>query len=356
MIELYCTLPIPLIASLIDKGRAVKKEIKKILRQVQRSLRLTDTAIQEVRKLVRKNVETAKTEFTEDFAEEKTRENVPDYVIEWDNSLVDRDVTRLNASWVEGETALELMLYSPDVPRRNDGRVTEPTRRRYEHVERGGWYCSGVDLLTGNSSLWGCLKPKHPTEDINGKVIKYEHPLKSPTELFALKVTLREWALIGRRFNVGLPEGSEHVEGNPWLFWQWILEHPEIPVIVAEGCKKSAAVLCCGYVCVALPGVNAGVRIERDEWGDKIPGSRPQLIPQLQILAKGNRRIYIAFDQDKKRSTVRNVNAATETLSKALIAEGCTVNIMAWHPVLGKGIDDVLYNGYQARLLDGMDH
>lgn len=99
------------------------------------------------------------------------------YLQEWGSSCVDDQLTRLNVTPLEGQDPYEYLLYSDALPRRNDGRVSDYTLKRYQHIEQGGWWCSGTDVLTGSDDLWGCFKPSHPLHSSNNrKLIKYEHP------------------------------------------------------------------------------------------------------------------------------------------------------------------------------------
>lgn len=74
---------------------------------------------------------------------------------EWGSSCVDDQLTRLNVTTLEGLNPLEYLLYADAIPRRNDGRVSHHILKRYEHTQHGGWWCSGIDVLTGSDDLWG---------------------------------------------------------------------------------------------------------------------------------------------------------------------------------------------------------
>lgn len=259
---------------------------------------------------------------------------------EWGNSCVDDQLTRLNVTPLEGSCPLNYLLYADAIPRRNDGRVSNHILKRYEHTEQGGWWCSGIDVLTGSDDLWGCFKPSQPRRSANvGKLIKYEHPLLTPTGLFALRVPLHLFKRIAARYSLTvLPEEIDY--NQPDLgFWQWLINHPEIPLCITEGAKKAGSLLTAGYAAIALPGVNGGYRVPKDEQGNRI--GKSHLIPQLLKLVK-QRPIYLAQDQDSKPSTIKAVNAAIRQLGYLLLQQGCLVKIITWNPELGKGVDDLI--------------
>lgn len=263
------------------------------------------------------------------------------YLQEWGNSCVDSQLTSLNVSVLEGPRPLDYLLYSETIPRRNDGRVTHRILKRYEHTQQGGWWCSGIDILTGSDDLWGCFKPKQPRYSLDkGKLIKYEHPLQTPTGLFVLRVPLSIWQRIAVRYQLDVLPTDITQEQSDLGFWQWLMAHPSIPLCITEGAKKAGALLTAGYAAVALPGIFGGYRVPRDEQGNRIGKSR--LIPQLAVLATQGRPIYLAFDQDFKPTTIKTVSAAIRQLGYLLAQQRCPVNVMTWNPELGKGVDDLI--------------
>ena len=265
------------------------------------------------------------------------------YFREWTNSCVDDQLIQLNVVPLEGQRPYEFLFYSDAIPRRNDGRVTSEILKRYQHIEEGGWWCSGIDLLSGEEDLWGCFKPSQPRHSYDQKkLIKYEHPPKTPTSLFALKIPLHLWQKIASRYQLEiLPEDIDN--NQPDLgFWQWFIKHPQIPLCITEGAKKAGALLTASYIAIALPGVFGGYRVLRDEYGNRI--GKPNLIPQLEKLINNHREIYIAFDQDTKPKTIKNVNAAIRKTGYLLTKKGCNVKVISWNPELGKGVDDLIAN------------
>lgn len=269
------------------------------------------------------------------------------YLTEWTNSCVDDQLIHLNVVHLEGRRPYEFLFYSDTIPRRNDGRVTSQILQRYQHIEAGGWWCSGINLLTGKEDLWGCFKPSQPRHTYDQKkLIKYEHPPKTATSLFALKIPLHLWHQIASRYQLEiLPEDIDN-EQPDLGFWQWLIAHPQIPLCITEGAKKAGTLLTASYVAIALPGVFGGYRVLRDEYGNRI--GKPNLIPQLEKLVSNNREIYIAFDQDTKLQTIKNVNAAIRQTGYLLTRKGCKVKVISWNPELGKGVDDLIANHGQS--------
>ncbi|MBR8833260.1 MAG: DUF3854 domain-containing protein [Stigonema ocellatum SAG 48.90 = DSM 106950] len=263
------------------------------------------------------------------------------YLQEWGNSCVDDQLTSLNVVPLNGSCPLDYLLYADALPRRNDGRVNLNILKRYEHTEQGGWWCSGIDLITGSEDLWGCFKPSQPRRNGDtGKLIKYEHPPLAPTGLFALRVPLHLWQRIALRYKIPLqPEQMDRNQPDHG-FWHWLMAHPEIPLCITEGAKKAGSLLTAGYAAIALPGIYGGYRVPRDENGNRIGKSR--LIPQLSKLASSGRSIYIAFDQDTKPSTIKAVSAAIRQLGFLISQQSCSVKVITWNSELGKGVDDLI--------------
>ena len=129
----------------------------------------------------------------------------PHHWLEWVlGSQIEPALAALNLRSLSGDEAYDYLLYSDKLSRRNDGRLSSGLLRCYEHIEAGGWWSSGVDLLdpTLEASLWGCFKPDTPRLHLdNQKAVKYEHPPKVSTEIFALRVTWAIGAKIAKRNN-----------------------------------------------------------------------------------------------------------------------------------------------------------
>lgn len=270
---------------------------------------------------------------------------LPKHFQEWRQSAVDPDIIQANVTSLDGDAAIERLIYAlPDSERRNDGRIRDKWLRKYRHVEQGGWWCSGIDLLAFEESEWGCFKPDCPRRDRKkGKPIKYEHPAQTQTELFALRVPERIWDKIAARYGVKryLSPLALRLRDRqqPVSFWEWIIKHPEIPIFITEGAKKAGALLSAGFAAVALPGVFNGYR-QRRGFDGQVAGL-PRLIPQLEVLAKGERDIYFCFDRDEKPKTIANVNHAITKTAQLVSRLGCAPRVLSWN-VSSKGVDDLV--------------
>lgn len=285
---------------------------------------------------------------------------LPAHYQEWLDSTVSRDLINLNVKSLANFEPYDYLLYAlPDSDRRNDGRLRDNILRRYSHLAFGGWWVSGVDLLTGEDSYWGQFKPDRPyyrEEKPKGfdslsqakrvtaknKIIKYEPPKNVPTEVFALKMPLYLWQAIALRFDVPLPEKiAVTSDGRALGFWAWVIANPKIPLIITEGAKKAGALLTAGYVAIALPGIYNGYRQPKNDWGQKI--GNPHLIPQLEALAQKGREIIFGFDNDTKLKTVLNVRSAIAKTGKLFERRGCSASIITWNTT-DKGVDDLIAN------------
>ncbi|WP_392476567.1 plasmid replication protein, CyRepA1 family [Nostoc sp. C110] len=258
---------------------------------------------------------------------------------EWRGSGVDEEIIALNVRSLSGTLPYEYLLYSPKISRRNDGRLRDRDLKKYQHIELGGWWCSGIDPLNNYVlMMWGCFKPDHPRRDHQKihKFIKYEHPYREETRAFFLLVPNRIWVKVSLR--CGIPITEEDLQ-HPGGFWHWVWRH-NVPVTIVEGVKKAGALLTAGYAAIAIPGVNAGYRTPHDEYGNAI--GKPSLIPDLKHFATQGRQVNICFDQDNKPETVQRVRTAISRMGRLLVNEGCSLRVIDLPLGASKGVDDFI--------------
>ncbi|MEM6751896.1 MAG: DUF3854 domain-containing protein, partial [Cyanobacteria bacterium P01_C01_bin.38] len=225
---------------------------------------------------------------------------------------------------------------SKDLPRTNPGRISSGFLRRYQHAELGGWWVSGLDPYNNwERMVWGRFKPTHPRIDSKGRFIKYESPPKIPNRVTYFDVPDCIWDKVAKRYGIKRYNSPLALRlrdrSRPLNFWEWVLAHPEIPIILCEGEKKAAALLSLGFVAIALPGIWNG-RVGKKDFDER-------LHPDLMPLAQPGRKIQILFDHETKRKTRWAVFQATIRTGKALEAVKCQSEVILL-PGPEKGVDD----------------
>ena len=263
----------------------------------------------------------------------------PEHLEELVNSSgIDLHLVKLNFRSLEDKNAYDYLFISELIPRTNTGIVKSYWLERYTHVQHGGWWCSGVDVLNNWQTMeWGCFKPNQPRINQKGKSIKYEHPPCTPTRIFCLRVPLQVWEQVAQRYNVKLPEIAIAEDGAAIGFWKWVMEH-NIPVIICEGVKKAATLLTSGYAAIAVPGITSGYRVIKDKFGKVI---RRQLIPDLTAFSITKRTIYICFDFETQLKKTNAVNNAISQLGLLFQEKSCPVQVIEL-PGMEKGVDEFI--------------
>ena len=224
------------------------------------------------------------------------------------------------------------------VTRMHNGRVNDNTLKKMKKLE-GGWHITPFYGLADRSEInYFRFKPQNPTVHwSNGKVStdKYIGAVGELPRAYCPNVPEALWATIAVRYSV-------EKLGND--FWDWILDHPEIPIIITEGEKKAFAGLMAAYVVISLPGIDSGYKSLSDN--DDGSGSQLSLIPDLQALATDGRTIYIAFDRDSNPQTVKRVQRARQKLARLFGEFGCETRSIRWDEQY-KGLDDFFFGAGQ---------
>ena len=273
----------------------------------------------------------------------------PHHLTEWLESSIDEQLTTLNLISLSGFTTYEYLLYGlPDDERRNDGRLRDKWLNRYSTLEDGGWWSSGLDPLNNwLPMIWGRYKPDNPRIiGSKGKPIRYESPPKVANRVTYFNVPQHIWDKVAQRYGIKryLSPLAQRLTARtkPLCFWEWVQQHPEIPIILTEGEKKAACLLSMGFVAIALPGIWNG-RVGKKE--------RERLHPDLLPMAQAGRKFTILFDYETKPKTRYAIYQATLRTGQAIEAAGaeCEVAIL---PGVEKGVDDfVTARGDEAQSL-----
>jgi hypothetical protein len=255
---------------------------------------------------------------------------------------------------MSGDEAVESVMYQKldDIDCRTKHVHQRELNRIYkqQHLIAGGWGCSGLDPFNNWLLMrWGCFKPDKPRPDRTNstKKIKYEHPPKVETRAFFLRVTFKIGLKIAtkagaeasylERILTQIPELNKNLDLGDAGFWQWVLEN-NIPIVITEGAKKTAALLSAGYAAIGLPGINGGGRTKDY---NKVP-CKPFLIPDVAKFATEDRTITICFDHDLKPKTIASVNREISKLSELLLKSKAIPKVIEL-PGPEKGVDDFIF-------------
>ena len=263
----------------------------------------------------------------------------PHHLTEWQNSSVDHKLITLNIISLLGFTIYEYLLYGlGKSERRNDGRLRDKWLNRYAPLLDGGWWVSGLDPLNNwLPMIWGRYKPDNPRIiGSKNKPIKYESPPKVANRVTYFDIPQHIWDKVARRYGIKRYHSplAQRLTARtkPLCFWEWLQQHPEIPIILTEGEKKAACLLSMGFVAIALPGI----------WNGRVgKKGNEKLHPDLVPMAQKGRKFIILFDYETKPKTRYAIYQATLRTGKAIEAAGCECEV-AILPGPEKGVDDFI--------------
>lgn len=249
------------------------------------------------------------------------------FLTEFQASAIPDRLTGANIKWVEGEYAVQILVeHAIAKAQKNTSYVTVPARKildRYQFVSDGGWVAYGCNPIGTEQGDVAYFKPLNPRVDFERhRKIKYETPPGCEALPIQPWVDIVTAQAIYRRYGVTPLEGE--------TFWQ-VVRRCNLPIVITEGLKKALSLIAHGLPAIALRGIAC--------WHRK---GTLELFPALSCFATHHRKIYIAFDQDEKRRTIRDVKAQAFKLGNVLEQVGCQVRVLKWDRNLGKGIDDAI--------------
>ena len=199
----------------------------------------------------------------------------------------------------------------------------------YSHT--GGWYVSSCDPKTGMRGKSGQFKPdtaiQFPDHDEPQKYLSF--PKGGKSDAVCLVVTLDFWHKISEQFGVPLEDADIIHDREDLGFWLWVLNHPELPIVLTEGAKKAACLLSHGWIAISISGVWMGQE-----------GKGTKLHPSIRSFIVPGRPVYLAFDSDI--IIKESVEAALRQLGRLIKKERAEVFICLWHFDQGKGVDDLI--------------
>jgi len=239
-----------------------------------------------------------------------------------DASAIDTETQALNFSPITGVDAFDFVY--GDKARKLQGGfgVSAPWMRSlYKVQDFTGWICNGRIRHLGGS----------PFKNSDGSARRYMAASDKPTPITFIAPSQRAIELAEARFNIPKPIAL--------TYWQWVLTY-FLPVVITEGEKKAAALICAGIPAISLPGIFTGFKAIRDESGN----TKERLIrEELKEFDQPGRTVYIMFD----RRPDQDFEATVEFKASAILSrqfKKATVKICNL-PGPYKGADDYLAAG-----------
>lgn len=236
------------------------------------------------------------------------------------NSGIDDETAALNFQPIEAEDTFETMY--PDARQLNNGTMPRRWALKFHKVEDFiGWICNGRIRHLGGS----------PYRDKDGDEMKYMSPYGHITPITFIEPGGRAIALVEARFGLAKPQGMG--------FWEWVRIYG-LPIVLIEGEKKAASLICAGIPAIALPGIYTGYSTIKDEWQNVVDR---QLREELEPYDTAGRSICIMFDYRPEADFEETVEFKAAAITSRRFKRA-TVKI-AELPGPHKGADDYLVAG-----------
>lgn len=219
----------------------------------------------------------------------------------------------------------------------------------------GHWHLEAISAMSPVEKYRWCLE--NGAFDVFAfKTIKYETPTGSGTPFIYLDIPIRVLEEIATEYDLTLPFGYK-----TWLVgdkWEWIKNHPQIPLFITEGIKKAASLISHGKIAIASFSITTHSEKATEDESSWVTNLKPELLWILQgQTTKGKqqrgesnvvchlpfeRLIYLVFDAaDVKESSRQAVKRETKKIAKKLKKYGI-VKIITWEDESCKGIDDFI--------------
>ncbi|AFY72095.1 hypothetical protein Pse7367_3872 (plasmid) [Thalassoporum mexicanum PCC 7367] len=203
-----------------------------------------------------------------------------------------------------------------------------------------------------------------------GKARKYENPAGRGQVGGFAQVTFQVWQTIAEQYQLPIAcpinpanksiyisnnyyasadagsNAGQLGDDNGYGFWDWLIENPQISIVITEGMKKACALLSIGQAAIALSGITMGrVKHNQDTEGNENQKEQVALQPYLNAFAADSRPIYFCFDAETKLKTAQAVYTATIRTGNLFTEAGCNVRVVRLPLLPGTdktGVDDFL--------------
>lgn len=203
--------------------------------------------------------------------------------------------------------------------------------------EQGKWYLEAISAMSPEQKYQWCLD-NEVFDHLAFETIKYETPSGSGTPFIYLNIPMRILEEIATQYQIMLPDGYK--TWNVGDKWQWIKNHPEIPIFITEGIKKAASLISHGKIAIASFSITTHSEKAKEGQSSWLTNLKPELLWLLE--KKSGRQIFVVFDAaDVKESSRQAVKRETKKIAKKLKKYG-TIKVITWHDESCKGIDDFI--------------
>lgn len=237
---------------------------------------------------------------SDDGEKKQSQESVrPPYISEkhWNEWVIEsgisKKITVLNCrSWDKNDVEAIFAILYPHATRKNSGVLTSGYLKLYRYLQKKtGWITTGVDPITGKNALQEFenrlpeyARVRFDNPDRN----KYQTPQKQKGsteigyQLFFADVPADIWVDTAIYWGVRIEKSDRH-------YWEWVRNHPEIPIQLPEGEKKACSPISRLWPAIGLPGIWQGT-VKVNE--------QIVLHPQLAKFCQLGRKFGVVFDSD----------------------------------------------------------
>jgi Domain of unknown function (DUF3854)/D5 N terminal like len=249
---------------------------------------------------------------------------------------------------------------------KNDGSLDDKYKS-FEVYNSGAWVALNSKKREKNEAFssenqFTCAKlfvPREKSDNTTHKIekVKYEMPLGLKPQKNVDYYLLPNF--VDHDVLSALKEGiiSEHnlsLDSKDYFtfcayadFFNLLKEINNVSVNISEGFKKAVSLIYHKQLAVSFTSIYTWGYSDND--GNPVRDSEGfrMLNPEIKSLLKGSNEIILNFDMDTKIKTQKDVTDQCNQFAVACHRElGITVKRRLWENKLGKGIDDLLANGY----------
>jgi phage/plasmid-associated DNA primase len=274
---------------------------------------------------------------------------------EFETSGIPSDVTDCCTDIFTPDNAQELKQRFIGKILKTDGSLDDKYKS-FEAYNSGGWVALN-SAKNGQDNPFTIAKLTTPRIVFDHKTnksepIKYDAPLGIKTHKdipYYLLPKLADKEVLKQLINGIISKHGLNLKADDYATYSDFFNAAKklIFVNVSEGFKKAVALICQGELAFSLSSTTTWGYKDNDNNTVLDSEGFKMLNPQIKELLKDSKGLIINFDCDSKKTTIQNITNQCNQFALACHRElGITVKRRLWDNKLGKGIDDLLTNGY----------